>query len=373
MKAELGLIPWIIRCKLYRSLGKPKVMPINLTVSVTNTCNSRCKTCSIWKLYRKNPELEEREFKTDEFEKTFESIGGSIIWATVSGGEPYLRPDLVEICKSLIKHCSPSVITIPTNAILSNVIEDKTKKILEHCDNVNLIVNLSLDGVGSKHDEIRGVQGNFSNFLETYERLKNLQPDFSNLNIGVHSVVSKFNIDSLFDVYEFVKKLEPDSFITEVAEERAELFTLGSDITPDPDKYSKFVNELSFRIRKDHFKYRKLVPRIIQAFRLSYYRIAAQVLKEQRQAIPCYAGYASCQLTPYGDVWPCCVLGYDKPMGNLRENNYDFKKVWFSQKAHEVRKFIKSEDCACPLANASYTNMLLQMPTLLRVLKDAIF
>ena len=96
------------------------------------------------------------------------------------------------------------------------------------------------------------------------------------------------------------------------------------------------------------------------------------MLKENRQIIPCYAGYASCQITPFGDVWPCCILGYDQPMGNLRETNYDFVKVWHSSKANEIRKHIKAKNCACPLANAYYTNVLCNFWSLLGVSKNLV-
>ena len=32
----------------YRRWGWPRLLPVNLTVSVTYTCTSRCKTCDIW-------------------------------------------------------------------------------------------------------------------------------------------------------------------------------------------------------------------------------------------------------------------------------------------------------------------------------------
>ena len=37
--------------KSFRRFGFPKVMPINYTVSVTNRCMSRCKTCNIYENY----------------------------------------------------------------------------------------------------------------------------------------------------------------------------------------------------------------------------------------------------------------------------------------------------------------------------------
>jgi MoaA/NifB/PqqE/SkfB family radical SAM enzyme len=344
------------------------MLPVSLTVSVTNLCNSQCKTCFLWEMYKEKPDLKQKEFKTWEFEKTFKSISKPIFWVTMSGGEPFLRPDLPEICDLFNQYCSPKIINIPTNSLLPNVIADKTKKILEKCKGVNLVLNLSLDGVGEAHDKIRNIPGNFKLFLETYERLSKLKLEFSNFQIGIHSVVSKFSIDGLNDVYEFSKTLGADSYITEVAEKRTELFNVDEDITPDAEEYALFINQLSKNVKAD-LKSKKNVSKTTQAFRLIYYQIAARELKEHKQIIPCFAGLASAQINPFGDVWPCCVLGYNQPMGNLRENDYDFKKIWSSKQAQSVRKYIKSGSCSCPLANAHYTNIMFNFKQLAKVLE----
>lgn len=355
--------------KLSQGLNLKPPLPINVTFSVTNLCNSRCKTCFIWKLYHDHPELKEGEFKIWEFERTFQSLGKNPIWFTFSGGEPYLRHDIVEICSAAYEFCSSKIITIPTNALLPELVEEKTKRILEQCSDVRIIVNLSLDGVGEKHDKIRGVEGNFYRVLETFHRLKRLKKELPNLNIGVHSVISRYNINNILQLYEFVKMLNPDSYISEIAEKRTELFNMSSDITPDLILYNETINIISKKIKKDYLESKEFFQKVIQAFRITYYQAITQKPQIQVKSVPCYAGYASCHITPYGDIWPCCILGYDKPMGNLREVDYNFKKVWYSEKARAVRNYIKGENCACPLANAHYTNILCNFREILKVLR----
>ena len=370
IETALELAPRIIKYKSSRLLGFKPSLPISLTISVTNQCNSRCKTCSIWRRYSDHQELSAQEFKTEEFEKTFQNFGGKVFWATISGGEPFLRRDLSQIFEALCEHCHPAVVNIPSNGLLPSTIESQVRKMLEKSFDTNLTLNLSLDGVGEKHEKIRGVPGNFEKVLDTYERVRNLKEEFPHFQVGIHTVISKQNINDAVDVYEFAKSLGPDSYITEVAEHRTELFNLEDDITPDADSYAKFADELSKHIRTDYLHSKKNVSKLTQCFRLEYYRVAAQVLRENRQVIPCYAGYASCQITPFGDIWPCCILGYDKPMGNLREADYEFKKIWHSKKADEIRKYIRGKNCACPLANAHYTNILCNFTSLVRVSKN---
>ena len=82
--------------KLSRWFNIVPPKPFVITYSVTNSCNSRCKTCNLWKIYSDNPNLKNDELKLDEIEKIFRSFG-KIYFFNLSGGEPYLRKDLHEI------------------------------------------------------------------------------------------------------------------------------------------------------------------------------------------------------------------------------------------------------------------------------------
>ena len=368
----LSLIPRILSYKLFRVFNVPKTLPISLTLSLTNRCNSRCKTCNIWKLYR--GEIggnfkEDDELRLEEYDSIFKSIGKSLIWCTFSGGEPYLREDIKELTGSLQNHCQPNILIIPTNGLLPTVIENKTRQILNILPQETIvIVNVSLDGVAEAHDEIRGVPGNFNKAIDSYKRLKKLKQEHKNLELGIHTVASKFNIDKLMGVYEFaVKELGPDSYISEIAEHRNELFNIDDDIAPERAQYEKVIRKLQKGIKQDYIA-KGGIASLIQSFRLNYYDFVVEILEKQRQVVPCYAGVASGQISAYGDVWPCCILARNSSMGNLREVGYDLRKIWFSEKAQTVRRRIKQGECYCPMANVHYTNMLLSPTAMLKVL-----
>jgi MoaA/NifB/PqqE/SkfB family radical SAM enzyme len=199
--------------------------------------------------------------------------------------------------------------------------------------------------------------------METYSLLKGLK--HPNLAVGIHSVISKYNVHHFAQVCEELMKLKPDSYITEIAEERVELGTMGQDITPTPDEYSRAVDFLSARVRGHRFAG---ISRITQAFRLQYYDLVKRILREKRQVLPCYAGFVSAQIAPDGEVWACCVKA--ESMGNLRHVDYDFRRIWLANSAKEIRKAIRRKQCFCPLANASYTNMLVSYRTMAVVLKN---
>lgn len=356
--------------KTQQLLGFPMTKPMSLTVSVTQRCNSRCLTCNIWKDKRasgKHPEL-----SLDEYDAIFKSLGNAVIWYTLSGGEPFLREDLVEIVRLIKRHSNPKVIIIPSNALLTNRIVKYTEEILKIIlPGTSLIINLSFDGIGEKHDEIRGVPGNFSRFKETFFALKELKKSYP-FELGVHTVVSRFNVENLLIIFEYVKEhLAPDSYICEIAENREELLNTDENITPSIDLYEKSIRPFQQEIKVSLLKNKGLTG-LIQAFRLRYYDYVITELKEKRRVIPCYAGQVSAQISPWGDVWPCCILAYKADMGNLRDFNLDFNKLWYAEKAVKVRREVYKGDCYCPMANVHYTNMALSPSAMLGVARNFI-
>jgi len=365
-------LPKMIRYRLARlRLIKPGT-PINLTFSITNICQSRCKTCKIWELYKKDPEKRQEELTTDEIEKIFYSMGHVYIF-NISGGEPFLRSDIVKIVELACRYLTPGIIHIPTNAIAAELVEQRTHeilKVIQHYDPyIQLTVKPSLDHIGEKHDEIRGVPGNFEKVMPLFKRLKAIQPEYPNLHVELGTVISRWNVEDIYEIARFVTDLGVDSYRNEIAEQRSEMFNREDPITPDPAQYEKAVGYFTRQIRT-RMKSRLFFHRMTQAFRLVYYDLAIQTLKQDEQMIPCYAALSNAHMSPYGDIWACCTLGYEKTMGNLRDFDYDFQALWNSQKAGEVRRYIQKGLCHCPLANQAYSNILLHGPSLARVVLE---
>ncbi len=351
----IGLAAKIPLYVSFRATGTPRMMPFNLTISVSYKCNSRCRTCNVWK--RKADDL-----SAAEYDKIFSSIGKGVFWVTFSGGEPFLRKDLGTIIASAYGRCRPKIINIPTNGLLGRLVSEKSAQIARACPDSEVVVNLSLDGVGKKHDNIRGVPGNFNRAMEAYQALRELR--LPNLSVGVHMVISRFNVEDVPEFCDFVlDELKPDSYISEVAEERVELGTMGAGITPKARDYAKAADYIKMRTGK---KSAKKVSRFTKAFRMNYYEYAKEVLRSKRQPIPCYAGFASAQISPEGDVWGCCIRA--EPLGSLRQSGYDFRKIWFSERADRFRQSVKAGECACPLANAYYSSAVCDPITTVNVL-----
>src|SRR6266487_2930636 len=254
----MQVLPQIPALKATYVTGHVLALPLNITVSVSYRCNSRCKTCNVWLLPNDDLSLE-------EWDRVFESLGKSPYWFTFSGGEPTLRHDLPDMVDSAFRHCQPGIINIPTNGIQDKIIPGRIERVLQSAPKSEVIINLSLDGVGVKHNEIRGVNNNWTRAMSTYAGLKQLKGQYKNLTLGIHTVISNFNVDSFPELCEYVQhELKPDSFITEIAEERVELDTVGLGITPTAERYTIAIDTLLESMRD-----KKLtgIAEVTQAFR----------------------------------------------------------------------------------------------------------
>lgn len=367
------LLPKAVNCKLARAgLAEPG-RPINITLSVTNKCQSKCKTCNIWQLYNgsdaKDGNTIQDEMSLDEYVRLFRSLG-HVYFVNMSGGEPFLRRDFADIVEAANDLLTPTVIHTPTNALMPERIEEVTENILGRLAasgrTVLFTVKPSMDGVGELHDRIRGVPGNFEKLQDTIERLKRLKNRYPNLEVGTGTVISTLNIAKMQEIAEFAYSLSLDSYISEIAEQREELFNIKESITPSTDDYEKAIKQFARTSRK-HLTGNGQLGKRTGAFRLVYYDLVVRILREQRQVLPCYAGISNIHISPYGDVWPCCILAYEKSMGRLRDFDYDFWRIWRSDRAKDVRSYIRHGNCWCQLANQAYSNILLSTRAMSKV------
>lgn len=343
---SLSLLGKLIALRIAPRTVAQKMLPVSYTVSVSYKCNSRCKTCNIWK--KKSSHL-----TVEQYDKIFKSIGRKVYWVTMSGGEPFLRKDLTEIVTTIYRRSRPKIINIPTNGLLYDRIIHEVKRIALNCPFSTIVINLSVDDIGEKDNFIRGVPKAWDNAMKTYAGLKELH--LPNLNIGIHTVISRFNVGHFQKIADHLMGLNPDSYITEIAENRVELGTMKSNITPSAMEYSAAIDYLLHQIKNTKFSG---MNKITQTFRIEYYSLVKRILKYHTQQLRCYAGTISAQIAPDGNVWPCCIRALS--VGNLHNYNYDFKALWKSSELlKQERDRIHKEKCFCPMANASYTNMLM--------------
>jgi MoaA/NifB/PqqE/SkfB family radical SAM enzyme len=354
-------LPLLARLAGYRVAhatgARPRQLPVNLTVSVTYSCPSRCATCDIWQ--KKVDDL-----SVDEYGRLFPTLEKVPVWVTVSGGDQFVRRDLDEVVRLIKTQIEPGIVNIPMNGVITERIFDLLPKIAHHTVGAQLVLNLSVDEIGEAHDRIRGADRNFEKLQQVAGLINDLKKTYPHVVLGVHTVISKLNVDRIPDIEREARAIfEPDSYIAEVAENRVELKTMDKDITPSIADFRRATAHLRNVIRANRSSHP--VARLVESLRLEYYDLAAEILEEKRQVIDCYAGWASAHLAPDGNLWGCCTRA--ESLGNVRDYGYDFRTVWLGPAADAFRDSVRRHECSCPLANASYTNLLLDPRSLLRV------
>jgi MoaA/NifB/PqqE/SkfB family radical SAM enzyme len=304
----------------------------------------------------------------DEIEKVSAHMD-DMLFLLPTGGEPFLRKDLSEIVR--IFHLNNSVrnVVIPTNGGLTQRVIDTVTKILETCPELDLGVDVSIDALGDKHDEIRQVPGLFDKAVTTFKELRKLEKHYNRLNVNVESTVSSFNQDGLPELYDFlVNELKVSTVFT--------LLTRGKPKDPaskhfDITKYQQYAQMLEDDIKRRVLTGYYSFPfcDVINAKRIVRHRLIAKVVKEGRFQVPCYAGRLGGAMFSNGDILPCELLT-DRKLGNVRDYDYDFKAIWFNDVADDARKFIKDTKCFCTYECFLTINILFNLRLWPKVFKE---
>jgi MoaA/NifB/PqqE/SkfB family radical SAM enzyme len=168
---NLSIIQWFNRYNLpvgfsYFHYARTVFRPLGLEsvfLFVTSTCNSLCRTCFYWDELNQGRDLSfgqiERLSRTaPRFHK---------LW--ISGGEPFLRPELAEIIELFYGNNGVRHVNLPTNGLLPAKVDTVISRLLERCPELVIDLNFSLDGLANTHDAIRGVPNNFEKTLSTME------------------------------------------------------------------------------------------------------------------------------------------------------------------------------------------------------------
>ncbi|MBU1176986.1 MAG: radical SAM protein [Patescibacteria group bacterium] len=320
---------WPVSKFYFHSLLKRNKPLFGLFFQVTDRCNAKCLMCFNWKKINKKSD----ELSLDEIQKFTKTIG-HLSNLVLGGGEPFLRNDLTEICQIFSKNNGVRKIGIPTNCLSTDKIIDSSKKILESCS-VKLKIVLSLDGLEKTHDHIRGIKGNFNKVLETYKELDLLREKYPRLQLSINTTISNENEDNIPEIIDFVDKNFNIQFHT--LELIRGCYNQKNVQAPSLSKYQELIKYI--------FKSKNIDKNIYHKAIYSYYhKITADILKEKRQLIPCRVSSFMPVIDATGNVYNCELL---PKIGNLKDVNFDFSKIWNSQIAKQQRKDITNKKCYC--------------------------
>lgn len=339
-------LPKSLRILLIRVGNRFRILQVNhlktprtLVYFVTNRCNARCEHCFYWKEIASKM----NELTLDEIEKISKSMG-SIRNMSLTGGDAILRKDLVEICETFYRNNGTKKFTLPTNGLLPEKTVEVVREMFSRMSKIELHVQISLDALEKEHDKMRGVKGCFKKAIETLKKIKELENEFKNLNLYVLTTITNKDYKDLDKLIEYVKELGVDHKFQLVRGAHFSVFNIDKNVLSDFDPSNKTIllpsiKELeSFEKKLKKLHYKNELYKKVQDLKFRY---SIEILKGKK-VVKCLAGKIDGVLYPNGDVALCELT---KSIGNLRDYNYNFEKLWNSKEANEMRKKIGS--CFC--------------------------
>ena len=359
----------------FRHIGSVlwKHNPVHLTFFLTKRCNLKCSFC-FYPVRKESSQVgrdkkhtefsngvnlssdadkDKTELTLDEIKKISSSMG-RLLWLAFSGGEIFLRKDLVEITRAFYEKNKPAIILFPTNGILTEIIKEKIEAILKYCEKSIIVVKLSLDGTEYVHDSIRG-KGSFQKTMQTYNALGGLLEKYPNFELGINTVFCSANQDNMDSLIEFINKL--DNIKTHTVSLIRGRVSDESLKNIDINKYHRTLKKMESNLRnRTSGIYRFKGARLKAAQDILQRRLIHETLIQKRQLIPCYAGRLNLVLTESGDVYPC--ESFTMNIGNVKNYGYNLKSLLKTEQAKKIIHSIQNNNCYCTHECYFMTNIL---------------
>ena len=105
------------------------------------------------------------------------------------------------------------------------------------------------------------------------------------------------------------------------------------------------------------------------AARIMLNELVSKTFEENKYTTPCYAGNLSGVMYSEGNVYPCEILDDTHKIGNIRDFELNFKKLWLSKKAEDEVKFIRKSKCFCTHEFFNMVNIIFNPKNYLEILK----
>ncbi len=349
-----------IKLKMVKGLGhyflelikyfiKTTFLPIRRTfiLYLTNKCNHRCQHCFFSESINKNiQELSLADLKKIaenyfHYTNTKKFLAKSI-WQGFTGGEPFLRNDLLKIV-SLFKDSGVENFQINTNGMLTEKILSFSREMLKQ--NTPFKIIISIDGLEKTHDKIRNTPGAFQNAINTIKKLKSI-----GIEAGTIMTINKLNYKEIPDVVRFLNgnfNIEPGlHLIRGVSQSDAPMEFM--NIADPLEKNILITKDIIPELRDILFKtyLAKAIENPLKTVELArkftYLECHLDILEKGKRLFKCVAGKSIGVIYQNGDVALC---EFYKPIGNLKNVDFDLSTLWHNKEAEKQRSYIKK--CFC--------------------------
>lgn len=160
------------------SVNWPAGRPIVVSFEVTDACTCYCKHCD-----HGGPRDESRNLKPADYRRYMDALQPCVV--QVSGGEPLLRPDVVEVVRNIKRGAG-----VPYTIFVSNWTHMTEQKYQELRDAGIDQFSVSLDFPDSRMDDFRGYPGIYDHLSDIVPRMAKLGHD----DIVLNSCITSANV-----------------------------------------------------------------------------------------------------------------------------------------------------------------------------------
>lgn len=327
---------------------------------ISNECNARCPYCFDTFLDHVRPPTVEKPsaplLTVDEYALIAENLP-DLHQIVLGGGEPFLRREIDEIARVFYDISGARLISIPTNGSLTRRVLEKVGAIVEHCAEATINVQISLDALGARHDELRALHRGFEKAIGLARDLAQLSEQHENLNLIINTAVTDQNLEEVEALTRYLR----DSFGPGLRFHNLQYDQrLSSRLAQDEHLFERLIAIEELREPKHVDPFTRLVDRYYVSFINTL--ILAQ-LRAGRMLYQCNAGRKICVIMPGGEVSPCEPFLFEQryerfQTANLRDYDYDYRKLAQAPSHCEQQRFIDAGGCdACPWTCATISSM----------------
>ena len=329
--------------------------PISLVHFVTNRCNARCSFCFI---DFDDPKTFQGELTLEEIEILTKNLGKSLLNVNLTGGEPFARKDLIEIAKAYLRNSTIQSIYITTNASLPDRIKNFTEEITSFSPETELTFQISIDDFPESHDRVRKVKNLFDKCIETYRLLKKFGPK---VNPVVSITVTEENCDNIKEIFKYFNDdckinsikcciVRDEGVYKTPPDKKKRIYDAYNWLTDQINKKSQSKDIVNYNSNSIQGKLHKKKDAISWA-------MVKKMYLEPKYLSPCHAGGLFGVITANGKIFPCEILE-NKLLGNLRDEEMQFMKIWHNKTTKETKKWIVDSKCNCTYECALSYNIL---------------
>ncbi len=321
--------------------GRP-FAPILLNILITSICDMRCVHCFFTEELDNKPR-KKLQMKTREVERISETFGANLGVLVIAGGEPFTRKDLPEIAKAFYENNKLESIYLMSNGQIQQRIMPDVSRILDECPNLNVTVALGIDGLEQEHEKIRQKPGSWARVIDTARQLQQIKAECPRLDIQTCTCFMNSNQDTIFDWYDFLKnELKPDKVNVNYIRPPS---MMPGELDIDIARYHKLTEQIGKDSAHAALKneYSGDAGFFKAAIDVYMHELIAKTALEGRPQLRCFAGDAGGVIYDEGSVSSCEILD---AVGNLRDYDWDFSKLWYSPEMNARREKV-ADGCFC--------------------------